>query len=55
MPRDAGQERLREANPGWAESSTRTLARADGDFDLGSQSESFRICACVHCGGTLKE
>ena len=47
------QERIMVQNPGW-------LGRAgtvapDGDVDLEEErTDSFRVPACLHCGGTLK-
>ena len=53
MHRDAYQERLLDANPGWA---TATAATApDGDADLEDpRVANFAVPACESCDGVLK-
>ncbi len=52
-PRAQMQERLAELNPGWAGLDAATAP--DGDADLeGRDFASFRVPACVQCGGMLK-
>ncbi|WP_347813232.1 NAD-dependent protein deacetylase [Actinomadura sp. GC306] len=48
-------ERLRAANPGWAERVAGTVINPDGDAVLGdAETEAFRTVDCERCGGPLK-
>lgn len=49
--RDLLQQRLEEANPGWAESARHTLL-ADGDAAL-EDVDGFNVVDCLRCGGVL--
>jgi len=51
-PREALQQRLLEANPGWV---TAQAAQApDGDADLEGDFSGFVVPDCLDCGGLLK-
>lgn len=52
-PRAALQQRLEEANPGWAARHADVAVRPDGDVDL-EETADFVVPACVDCGGPLK-
>ncbi|MCD9085550.1 NAD-dependent protein deacetylase [Stenotrophomonas sp. SY1] len=51
-PRDVLQQRLLQANPGWAE--LEAAIAPDGDADLETDFSGFAVPACEHCGGILK-
>jgi len=51
--RAALQERMAEANPGWAERHGDVVARPDGDVDLDA-TDDFVVPDCLDCGGVLK-
>lgn len=51
--RAALQERMRAANPGWAEEHSATLVRPDGDVEL-DDTTGFEVPGCAGCGGILK-
>ncbi|WP_243712963.1 NAD-dependent protein deacetylase [Actinomadura sp. 6K520] len=49
------EERLRAANPGWAESAAGAVVNPDGDAVLGdAEVGAFRTVDCARCGGPLK-
>jgi NAD-dependent SIR2 family protein deacetylase len=52
-PRAALQQRLEDANPGWAARHADVAVRPDGDVDL-EETADFVVPACVDCGGPLK-
>ncbi|MDN5744359.1 MAG: NAD-dependent deacetylase [Nocardioidaceae bacterium] len=47
------QQRLEEANPGWAARHGDIAVRPDGDVDL-EETEDFVVPACIECAGVLK-
>ena len=51
--RAALQERMRAANPGWAEEHSAALVRPDGDVEL-DDTAGFVVPGCASCGGVLK-
>jgi len=51
-PREALQQRLLQANPGWAALEAGTAP--DGDADLEADFSAFAVPACSGCGGILK-
>ncbi|KRC53847.1 MULTISPECIES: Sir2 family NAD-dependent protein deacetylase [unclassified Nocardioides] len=51
--RAALQQRLEEANPGWAAAHADVAVRPDGDVDL-EDTAGFVVPACEDCGGALK-
>ncbi|GAA4820807.1 Sir2 family NAD-dependent protein deacetylase [Nocardioides caeni] len=52
-PRTALQQRLEDANPGWAGRHADVEVRPDGDVDL-DDTTGFVVPACTDCGGPLK-
>jgi NAD-dependent SIR2 family protein deacetylase len=52
-PRDALQQRLARANPGWADRHAGVEVRPDGDVEL-SDTSGFAVPGCADCGGVLK-
>jgi NAD-dependent SIR2 family protein deacetylase len=52
-PRAALQQRLTDANPGWAERHADVAVRPDGDVAL-EETDGFVVPACEVCGGPLK-
>ncbi|HJQ05924.1 MAG TPA: Sir2 family NAD-dependent protein deacetylase [Nocardioides sp.] len=52
-PRADLQQRLTDANPGWAERHADVAVRPDGDVAL-EETEGFVVPACEVCGGPLK-
>ena len=52
-PRAALQQRLENANPGWAAAHAGVAVRPDGDVDL-EDTAGFVVPPCVDCGGALK-
>lgn len=52
-PRAALQQRLEEANPGWAARHADVAVRPDGDVDL-DDTAGFVVPGCAGCGGILK-
>lgn len=52
-PRDALQQRLRAANPGWHESAAPIAPDGDADVE-GVDFAAFEVPACEVCGGLLK-
>lgn len=51
--REALQRRLLRINPGWKEQTVQL--RPDGDAELSGEAEqTFRVPACLRCGGVLK-
>ena len=60
-PRDALQRRLVDLNPDWSQPAEATApfeaaeSAPDGDVELSADVEStFRVAACLRCGGVLK-
>lgn len=51
--RAALQQRLEDANPGWAAAHADVAVRPDGDVDL-EDTAGFAVPPCVDCGGALK-
>ncbi len=51
--RRALQQRLEDANPGWAARHADVAVRPDGDVDL-EDTDGFVVPRCVDCGGVLK-
>ncbi|GAA1539461.1 hypothetical protein GCM10009788_47770 [Nocardioides humi] len=51
--RTALQQRLEDANPGWAARHADVAVRPDGDVDL-DETDGFVVPACGDCGGALK-
>ncbi|TWH01944.1 NAD-dependent SIR2 family protein deacetylase [Nocardioides sp. J9] len=47
------QQRLEDANPGWAATHADVAVRPDGDVDL-EDTHGFVVPACEDCGGVLK-
>ncbi|QSR24792.1 NAD-dependent deacetylase [Nocardioides aromaticivorans] len=52
-PRAALQQRLEDANPGWAAAHADVAVRPDGDVDL-EDTAGFVVPPCLDCGGALK-
>ncbi|WGY02818.1 Sir2 family NAD-dependent protein deacetylase [Nocardioides sp. QY071] len=52
-PRATLQQRLEDANPGWAARHADVTVRPDGDVDL-EETADFVVPACADCGGPLK-
>ncbi|WP_418060395.1 Sir2 family NAD-dependent protein deacetylase [Pimelobacter simplex] len=52
-PRASLQQRLEDANPGWAARHADVAVRPDGDVDL-DQTADFVVPPCADCGGPLK-
>lgn len=52
-PRAVLQERLEDANPGWAAEHADVAVRPDGDVDL-EDTAGFVVPPCLDCGGPLK-
>ena len=52
-PRDALQQRLARANPGWTDRHAQVEVRPDGDVEL-SDTSGFLVPGCADCGGVLK-
>ncbi|WP_364519613.1 Sir2 family NAD-dependent protein deacetylase [Nocardioides sp. LML1-1-1.1] len=52
-PRAALQQRLEDANPGWAARHADVAVRPDGDVDL-DDTAGFVVPGCAGCGGILK-
>ncbi len=52
-PRRDLQQRLEDANPGWAARHADVEVRPDGDVDL-EETAGFVVPACADCGGDLK-
>lgn len=52
-PRAALQQRLEDANPGWAARHSDVAVRPDGDVDLDDTAD-FVVPGCVDCDGPLK-
>ncbi len=52
MARDALQQALQQANPGWDATAARMAP--DGDADVGADTKDFNVVPCPHCGGVLK-
>jgi NAD-dependent SIR2 family protein deacetylase len=52
-PRSALQQRLTEANPGWAERHASVEVRPDGDVAL-EETDDFVVPGCERCGDVLK-
>ncbi|XBB67309.1 Sir2 family NAD-dependent protein deacetylase [Nocardioides sp. WV_118_6] len=52
-PRASLQQRLEDANPGWAARHADVAVRPDGDVDL-DETADFVVPPCADCGGPLK-
>lgn len=52
-PRASLQQRLEDANPGWAARHAGVAVRPDGDVDL-DETADFVVPPCADCGGPLK-